>query len=190
MVKVTKMDEILQRFKKAKRAVFRTREYAALLGKKNYARLVLHRLKERGEIEPIKNGWWAFAGEMHEAIACEISQPCYISFHSALYLHGLTTQIPGIVRLAVCRTAHRYEVFGTPVQEYRVKPKQFNGFKKMDGILIATPEKALADCLNIPKACITTILVESLEGIDAKKVNPFLSKNGLKRFRRLLKHAG
>ena len=50
------MDEILKAMKKTGKAAFRTREYAALLGKKVYARLVLHRLKEKREIISINEG--------------------------------------------------------------------------------------------------------------------------------------
>lgn len=179
------MDEILQKFEKAKRAAFRTREYAALLGKKAYAGLVLHRLKLRGKLILVRKGIWAFPKSMPEAIACEISMPCYLSFHSALYLHSLTTQIPRTIQLAVTRNGRKYEMLGYKVKEYKIKRKLFKGFVSKDGLLIATPEKAFADSLNIPKACPEIILKEARNGVDIAIVKQFISKGGFKRMRGL-----
>ncbi len=188
MVK-TATSEILALLRKGNRAAFRSRELAALLGNKNYTKIVLHRLKERGEVKMVKRGWWAFPDAMPQEIACQISRPSYVSFFSALNMHGLTTQIPGIVQLAVCRNAKSYEIKGEKVKEYKVKKRDFNNFVLNDGILLATPEKAFADCLNVPKTASKSILVEAIENIDLEKVKPLLSPSGLKRLKKLIKHA-
>ncbi|MDP3742532.1 MAG: hypothetical protein Q8R15_04415 [Candidatus Micrarchaeota archaeon] len=179
------MDNILATFRKAGRGAFSTREYSALRGKGGYARLVLHRLKKRGELRLVRNGWWSFSDAMPEDVACQISQPCYVSFHSALYMHELTTQIPRKVQLAVCRNATTYNIPGTPVKEYKVKKDQFNGFVNKEGTPIATPEKAFADSLNVPRACPQIVLRDAIESIDIEKVKPLLSKKALKRLNRL-----
>lgn len=184
------MDEILLSMKKAGRAAFRTREYAALKSSGAYARLVLSRLKKRGGIEPVKNGWWAFPDSMPEAVACEVSRPCYLSFHSALYLHGLTTQIPGKIQLAVARKPRKYSVAGTPVAEYKVLAKNFSGFSRKDGILLAWPEKAFADCLSLPRTCPPVVLREAIGKIDAAKVRVLLSAAAKARLKRVISYAG
>ncbi|MDO8554676.1 MAG: hypothetical protein Q7S22_07755 [Candidatus Micrarchaeota archaeon] len=181
------MDEILTAMKNLGKAAFRTREYAALLGKKTYARLVLHRSKEKGEITPVRNGWWAFPDAMPEAIACEMSKPCYISFHSALALHGLTTQSPRTVQIAVLRNAKKYKIFGMEAKEYKVK--QFNSFYRKDNILLATAEKAFADCLLIPRACPDIILIEALDKVDINKIKTMITRIAEKRLTRLMKYA-
>ncbi len=181
------MDEILQAIKKSGRAAFRTREYASLLGKKAYARLVLHRLKSRNEILPIKNGWWAFPDAMPEAVASDMSKPCYISFHSALYLHGLTTQSPKYIQIAVLRNAKKYNILGIEAKEYKVK--QFDSFYLKDGILLATAEKAFADCLLVPRACPDIILIEALGKIDLSKVRAMMTLMAKRRLTRVMKHA-
>lgn len=183
------MDDILKAIKKSGRAAFRTREYAALLGKPKYARLVLHRLKNRKELIPIKNGWWAFPDSMPEAVASEMSKPCYISFHSALYLHGLTTQIPRKIQIAVTKKTKKYSISGIEAKEYKLKREQFNTLYRKDGILLATPEKAFADSLNYPRACPDIILIESLEQIDLGKVKLLITGAAEKRLKRLIKHA-
>ena len=183
------MDEILNSLKKAGRAAFRTREYAALLSKGAYARLVLSRLRKKGELARVRNGWWAFPDAMAQAVACEVSKPAYLSFHSALSLRGLTTQIPRSMQLAVARSPKKYEVFGTPVMEYRVK--SFSGFSNEGGLLLVLPEKALADCLSVPRACPEIVLLEAAGNMDARKAEPFLSGKPAKaRLKKVIAHAG
>jgi len=185
------LDKVLTGMKNAGRAAFRTREYAALLGKKAYAALVLHRLCKKGELSLVRRGWWAFPNAMPEAIASEISKPCYVSFHSAIALHGLTAQAAREVQVAVARNAKKYGVLGTPVREYRVKAGAFNGFSAKEGMLLASPEKAFADCLSVPRACPQAILVEASKGIDLARAKKMLaSKAALKRMERVVKIAG
>ena len=181
------MDEILSSLRKSGRSAFRTREYAALLGKPAYARVVLHRLKQKGGLLLVRRGWWAFPDAMAEAIACEMSQPAYVSFHSALALHGLTTQQPRAVQLAVARNGRSYVAAGTQVREYRVG--RFTGFSRKDGILLASPEKALADCLEHPRACPGIVVEEAIGQADAQKTAQLLGTEAAKRRLRGLLHA-
>jgi predicted transcriptional regulator of viral defense system len=180
------MDTILDGWVKSGRHAFRTREYAALLGKPTYARLVLHRLKGRGELLQVRNGWWAFPNSIPEAVACEISAPAYLSFHSALYLHGLTTQIPNLIQVAVTRFGKKYSMMGRDVKEYKIEKSRFNGFSVRDGLPLASPEKAFADCLDVPRSCPEVVLREAIGEIDVKKAERWLSKAGLRRLGRFL----
>ncbi len=181
------MDKILAGFRKIGRAAFSTGEYSALLGRRGYARVALHRLKKRGKIENAKRGWWAFANSTPEEVACTISAPAYLSFHSALHMHGLTTQIPRTIQVAVARNAKKYEISGNHVAEYKIRPEHFNNYEAKDGVLLATPEKALADCLNVPRACTKTVLLEAAEQVDLKKAEWFLTRTGKKRLKQLEK---
>lgn len=154
------IDDVLSKMK----PVFRAREFiAALGGKAAYAYVALNRLKRAKRIESIRNGWWAKAKATPEEIASAVSYPCYLSFHSALHAHGLTTQIPRFVQLAVCRKARKYGFEGGEAREYRVKKEEFGGFEIKEGIPIATPEKAFADCLRLPRACPQAVLAEAME---------------------------
>lgn len=184
------MNVILGGFVRLGRSAFRTREYTGLLGKPAYARLALHRLKKKGELVLVRRGWWAFPKALPEAVACEISKPCYVSFHSALYLHGLTTQISRVIQLAVVRNGGNYNVFGTKVKEYRVDASRFNNFFSKEGLLLAAPEKAFADCLNTPRACPEVVLKEALSKISEDAARQLASAAGAKRLSRLLKIVG
>ncbi|MBI4360969.1 hypothetical protein HY572_04330 [Candidatus Micrarchaeota archaeon] len=127
---------------------------------------------------------------MHEAVACEISTPAYVSFHTALHLHGLTTQPHRTIQLAVTRNAKKYQVLGTPVQEYRVPKNQFRAYEKKDNLFLATPEKAVADAISIPKSCPAAIIMEALAHVKAGKIPPYLSSAAAnKRLKNLMRHA-
>ncbi|PIU02799.1 MAG: hypothetical protein COT55_01665 [Candidatus Diapherotrites archaeon CG09_land_8_20_14_0_10_32_12] len=183
------MNEIIGKIKSSGRAAFRTKEFAVLLGKKEYARQVLHRLKEKNELISIKKGWWAFPDAMPEAVACELFMPCYISFHSALYLHGLTTQIPKKVQLAVTKNSRSISVFGVQIKKYKIKQKEFNSFCKKDNLLLASKEKAFADAVNYPRSCPEIVLKEAISCVELKQVRTYLnSEESRRRFLRLIKY--
>ncbi len=183
MAKINKFLEIISR---SGRQAFRTREYAAALGKPAYARLSLHRLMQNGALIRARNGWWAFPAAHPAAVACEISRPCYVSFHSALHIHGLTSQMPRRIQLAVARYARSYEVLGHAVKEYKVERRLFNNFHPEDGMLLASPKKALADCLNLPRSCPDVVVREAAEKIGIEGIGTLLSKSGARRLRRIL----
>ncbi len=170
---------------------FRVREFAAVQGKGiAYARVALHRQKLAGRIVQAKQGWWAKQGVLPLEAASAISYPCYVSFLSALALHGLTTQSSGVVQLAVCRRARKYSAMGEGVQEYKLPKEAFAGFVVDNGVPIAEAEKAFADCLRLPRACPAVVLSESLLKLDGKKIRRHCSKRMLARLAKVEKEAG
>lgn len=163
--------------------VFSTGEFALSLSKSQaYTWLVLNRLKNGNRIVHLKRGWWSKPNVMPEVAATSLSYPAYLSFHSALYVHGLTTQIPKCIQLAVSRKAKRYSVLGVYVKEYRIPSSLFHGFSVKDDLLLATPEKAFLDCLYLPRSCPDFILVEVLPKLNEKKIVELCNKAMKKRF--------
>jgi predicted transcriptional regulator of viral defense system len=77
---------------------------------------------------------------------------CYVSFVAALHLHGIVSQIPQTITLA--STAHS-RIVRTNIASYqfhRIEPGFFFGFdwyRDSGSFLIASPEKALLDCLYL-----------------------------------------
>ncbi len=170
--------------------VFQAKEFiAALGGKREYAYVVLNRLKKKGKIKNVKRWWWAKSGAAPEEIAAAISYPCYLSFHSALHAHGLTTQFPRAVQLAVCRKARKYVFAGGEAREYGFEKNEFGGFEIREGIPIATPEKAFADCLRFPRACPQVVLAEALEKVNVWEVKKLCNKRMLKRLKEVESNA-
>jgi hypothetical protein len=74
-------------------------------------------------------------------------------------------------------------VLGNDVKEYKVDKRFFNHFAARDGLLLATPEKAFADCLNVPRSCPSVVLVEAITRVDLSKVKELCSLRGLKRLK-------
>lgn len=139
------------------RLVFTTREIAALTGSSmSAASQSLARLDGAGVVKRVLQGVWAIAADARFSPFSLVpfltaGQPCYVSFVSALHLHGMISQIPQTITIA--STAHTRRIV-TPVAAFslhRIEPGFFAGFDWSDNgrFLIATPEKALADSLYI-----------------------------------------
>jgi predicted transcriptional regulator of viral defense system len=144
-----------------KRPIFSTAEIHAIRGG-SISSLVqsLNMLEKRGVLEHIRRGLWmlAISGTRSKVNPYELAhyvvpgEPVYISFISALHLHGMIEQIPQAITVA--STAHTRTLktsWGT-FFVHRIAPSFFRGYDWYQGpasFLIATPEKALVDCLYV-----------------------------------------
>jgi predicted transcriptional regulator of viral defense system len=120
----------------------------------------LNYLARQGLIFKVYRGVWAEAGAARVSPYMVVPflfprQRAYVSFVSALHLHGIIEQIPQVITLA--STLHTKTlkttvgVFGV----HRIAPYFFKGFdwyKGSGSFLIAEPEKALVDSLYL-SAC-------------------------------------
>lgn len=150
---------ILSAIKKLKRPIFTTREAAACAGGSlsNTVQALNHLVKEGVAIK-ISRGVWGL--DMGGARFSQYSiipfllprSRAYVSFLSALHLHGIIEQIPQSVMLV--STGHTKTVktkLGT-FFFHKISPGFFRGFGWYKGVgefLIAEPEKALVDCLYL-----------------------------------------
>lgn len=137
--------------------VFRTADAAAYLGLSNStASRLLARLAAAGHLLRLRHGVWAVAGKLEPlALARHLTAPfpSYVSLQSALYFHGIISQIPNVIyAVSVGRT----RVFRTPlgtVSIHHLQPEFFFGFEVMEtGVAMAAPEKALLDYLYLRPA--------------------------------------
>jgi predicted transcriptional regulator of viral defense system len=138
--------------------IFTTRELSMVSGRSlSAATQSLNNMAREGTIAKIRRGVWARADTAmispYGVIPYLFSgQRVYVSFISALHLHGIIEQIPQVITLA--STAHS-NIINTSVgifHTYRINPSFFSGFgwyKENGGFLIAEPEKALVDCLYL-----------------------------------------
>ncbi len=77
-----------------------------------------------------------------------IQTPSCVSFMTALSWYGVTTQLTRGVIEAVSPTRSKGYSAGPWLFAYsRFRPEQYFGFGRQDTFFIATPEKALMDCL-------------------------------------------
>ena len=149
---------ILAFTKKLNRPVFTTREAAMLSGSSlSNASKTLKILEKKGLIFKVFRGIWAETG--NERISPYSIIPfllpknrAYVSFVSALHLHGIIEQIPQEITLAsTIHTKKIHTKVGT-FSIHSITPSFFDGFDwyKRDGnFLIAEPEKALIDSLYL-----------------------------------------
>lgn len=112
-------------------------------------------LQRQGVVQNVAKGVWTRGPGASPYVVAPLLLPrsrVYVSFVSALHLHGVISQIPQEVTLA--STAHTREI-NTRIGAFsvrRVAPYFFSGFGWYKGggkFLVAEPEKALVDCLYL-----------------------------------------
>jgi len=131
--------------------VVQTRDVATILKVEvSYASKLLKRLEHAGHIARLTQGLWVLdkAIDAH-VLANYITAPfpSYISLQSALYFHGMISQIPDwIFVVSIARTKIFNTSFAT-ISVHHCAPKFFTGYEEVNnsGIKMATPEKTLVD---------------------------------------------
>lgn len=184
------------------RPVFTTREVAAIRGASVAATSqTLRRLETDGRVVRVARGVWCDPEDpgftpfaLVHALAG--SHPAYVSFVSALHLHGIVEQIPQVVYAATTgHTARRRTAVGT-YSFHRIDPRFFDGYDWYRGghdFLIAAPEKALIDSLYLasrkgnrfgrfPELDLTALRFEGAEDWIARIPYQPIRKNVARRF--------
>ncbi len=144
--------------KKAGQPVFTTHELTVLSGKS--ASTVAHslgRLAKQGLLVKIYRGVWAEPGSRvisgFEIIPYLFPrQRVYVSFITALHLHGIVEQIPQVITLASTAHTSKLRTEAGFFSVHQIAPVLFDGFDWYKGegnFLIAEPEKALIDSLYL-----------------------------------------
>ena len=140
------------------RPIFSSREIATLRrGSLSSTSQSLSLLSEQGVVKKITRGIWGLPTHPNFSPFIVVpfltpKQRVYVSFLSAMHLHGLIEQIPQVIYVA---TTGRGRIINTSVGTYsfhQLDFKLFDGFEwygKRHDFLIAYPEKALIDSLYI-----------------------------------------
>ncbi|MDZ4759975.1 MAG: type IV toxin-antitoxin system AbiEi family antitoxin [Alphaproteobacteria bacterium] len=109
------------------------------------------------------------------ALAAAAVSPAYVGWWSAAAFHGLTTQKPMLVFVAVLKQTPTRMIEGTEVRFVKVAPRKFFGFETYSVYgrkpAISTPAKTIVDCLDRPElaggpAELTRILFGASAQID------------------------
>ncbi|MGB3340348.1 MAG: hypothetical protein WBB37_02570 [bacterium] len=149
---------VLSYIKQLRRSIFTTAELTQLSGKSTSTVVqALNHLQEQNIIFKIYRGIWANAAdERFNAFAVApflVGQHrAYISFISALHLHGIIEQIPRVIMVASTSHTRTIKTSVATYQIHRIHPLFFRGFildKATRDFLVAEPEKALVDSLYI-----------------------------------------
>jgi predicted transcriptional regulator of viral defense system len=138
--------------------IFTTGDAAVQLGVPvGNASVTLARLTTSGQVVRLRRGVWAVKDRIDTLALPEYLTapfPAYVSLHSALYLHGMISQVPMITyAVSLARTRRYHTPLGT-VSIHHVQPSFFFGFEAAGraGGRLATPEKALLDFLYLAPA--------------------------------------
>lgn len=138
--------------------VFTTREAAARLGvPAAHASVSLGRLRRSGLLLRLRRGVWALPGRgdplaLPEFLTAPL--PAYVSLQSALYLHGMVSQVPALTYAVTLARTRRWRTPLGTVSLHHVEPSFFFGYEEAGrgGGRLATPEKALVDLLYLGPA--------------------------------------
>jgi len=151
-------EPLIKFVRKLRRPVFTTRELSALSGKSlSTTSQGLRYLTAQGLLIKVRRGLWAEADSdrlsRYSIVPFLVpGHRAYVSFLSALHLHGIIEQIPQVHTIA--STAHSRTI-RTPLGTFRIhriSPGFFAGFDWNGpdcGFLLASAEKALVDSLYL-----------------------------------------
>jgi len=110
----------------------------------------VHRMLKKELIKRIQRGKYSITDDPF-LVSSQLVYPSYISFLSALYLHGKLEQVIDTIYIISPHKRPRCEVFGMKVRFVRFPPNLVFGFKKVrkgEGyVSLAEPEKAVVDSL-------------------------------------------
>jgi len=145
----------LRRFGKP---VLTTEDAADRLGAtRSAASRTLGRLAAQGLVLPIRHGLWSMDLELDPLALPEYLTaplPAYVSLQSALFLHGLISQVPQVIYAVSLAATRRVSTTLGTFSIHRMAPEFFGGYRQ-DGttqVKLATPEKALLDVLYLSPA--------------------------------------
>lgn len=162
---------------------FTLEAFATIIDKdKPYAKLHLHRLKNRHIIKQIQRNVYTIQDDPL-IVASRIIWPSYISLWAALRYHNLTEQIPYTIAVVTPRLKRpvAIEVGHIDIIFEKIKPAYFFGFSKIHiqgfEVFMADPEKTLIDAVLLKKISTTeiySILQEHIKNISAKKIVDYI----------------
>ncbi len=150
-----RLDEALARIRETGQIVMRSADAIALLDvNKDHASQILSRLAGSGHVRRLKRGLWVITETRDPLPLAEYltaPYPSYLSLQTALYHHGLVSQIPAVI---YCVSPARSRVYTTPVGTFsvhRISERFFCGYQRLgnSGAKIASAEKALLDFLYL-----------------------------------------
>jgi predicted transcriptional regulator of viral defense system len=143
--------EALAKLKRLDQTLFETRDLAALLSvERSNATQIARRLVKAGLLLKLARGKWALKHPSNRfSIAEHLTAPfpAYISLQSALYHHGMISQIPAVTYAISLARPRRYETPLGTFSIHHVEPHFFFGYEtdETGSAKVAVPEKALVD---------------------------------------------
>lgn len=167
-----KLIDVYSKLRQIEQPVIQTQDAANYLNVNiQHASKLLARLCAAKRMIHIARGSWAF----HDIDPLIIPQyitlpfPSYISLQTALFFHGMVSQIPHIIYAASLARTRQYKMHIATISIHHIDPAFFFDFEmdEKSGIFMATPEKALLDVFYLSPA--KSYLFHSLPEIELPK---------------------
>lgn len=146
-----KLIDAYTKLRQLKLPILQTKDVAAYLDISiNHANKVLSRIAEAKQIIHIRQGAWIFPDIEPLILPSLLTAPfpAYVSLQTALYYHGMISQIPTIIYAVSLARTCLYKTPMATVSVHHIQPSFFFGYDEMNNnelLKIATPEKALVD---------------------------------------------
>lgn len=152
-----KLIEAYSQLRQLKLPVLLTQDVAAYFNISiTHANKILTRLTEAKQMIHIKRGYWVLSDSDPMILPGCLTAPfpAYISLQTALYYHGMISQIPTVIYAVSIARTHLYQTPIASVSIHHLQSSFFFGYEeKNQGFLkIATPEKALIDLFYLHPA--------------------------------------
>ena len=173
-----KRQQLIQKIETLGKVVFTINDLKKLFPEDAYIKTSVNRLLNGGNLVPITRGVYALSrNDLDiEKIATQLYYPSYISFESALAKYGIINQGRYGLTLATTRHSKKMTIAGVECNYSKLKPALFFGFDLINGIYLASPEKAVLDELYL--ICMGKRKGETsewyLESLDRQKVLEYL----------------
>ena len=175
--------EVVETLRKSRKAVFTPRDIAKITGlKRSVVYVLISRLHKKEMIfKPLK-GFLSLSQDPF-VISSQLYPPSYISFITALYLHGKIQQVIDRIFIVTPIKRKQIRVFEMDVQFVTLKRAMIFGYKKVSKensyVVVADVEKAIIDCLYLPRYCRIVDVFDILKegaGIDMGKLVDYARK--------------
>ena len=126
-------------------------------GQRAAAAQTLRRLAAAGLLVRVRHGLWAIEAGIDPLVLpsyLTAPYPSYVSLQSALFLHGMVSQIPTVIYVATLGPTKRIRTSVGTFSLHRLAPTFFGGYDVApdSGVPLARPEKALVDLLYLGPA--------------------------------------
>jgi predicted transcriptional regulator of viral defense system len=147
--------------------------------KKGISRTKLYSLRDKGIVETISRGVYRLA-EMPEisdpdlVVVCSRYPNAVICLLSAISFHGITTEIPHEISIALPRKSRLHSLDYPPIEAHQFSEDSYEaGIEKhkIDGVIIQvySLEKTLADCFKFRNKLGMGIVLEALKLYKERK---------------------
>jgi predicted transcriptional regulator of viral defense system len=171
------------------RTTVRAAEVIELVGVESTARKVIHNLIRKGWLVRLLGGRYLFIPPEHGperlgennplAIASAVVEPSSVGWWSAASFHGLTTQKPVAVSVAVLRQVASRIIEESEIRFITVPRRKFFGYQSYNvhgrDVVLSMPAKTAIDCLDRPDLAggaseVVRILDAALRELDVQQL--------------------